>query len=96
LKRENPDAEDALIKSREQFNSLVNNIEGIVWEADAQTFKFTFVSNQAEVLLGYPARQWISEPTFWKDHLHPDDRDWAVAYCVDYTLKKKRTNLSTG
>ena len=89
LKQENPYAENALLRSRDQFNSLVNNLEGIVWEADAQTFKFTFVSNQAEALLGYNTQQWINEPGFWKDHIHPADRDWALAYCMECTRKKK-------
>ena len=36
----------------------MNAIDGIVWEADAQTFQFTFVSPQAERILGYPCSQW--------------------------------------
>ena len=88
MKRIAPDS-DSSLKSHEQFNTLMNNVEGIVWEADAQTFKFSFVSKQAEVLLGYPVQQWINEPTFWKDHIHPDDRDWAVSYCVECTQKKE-------
>jgi PAS domain S-box-containing protein len=52
-----------------------------VWEADAATFQFSFVSDQAERILGYPRERWLSEPTFWKDHIHPDDRDRAVPFC---------------
>jgi hypothetical protein len=29
----------------------------------------------------YPGERWLHEPTFCKDHLHPEDRDWAVELC---------------
>ena len=63
-----------------RFRDLVNSVEGIVWEADATTLQFSFVSDQAERILGYPVERWLSEPTFWRDHLHPDDRETAVPF----------------
>jgi len=78
-------AEVEVRRSQEQYAGLVNTLEGIVWEADADTFQFTFVSPQAERLLGYPVGRWLTEPTFWADHLHPDDRQWAVNFCVQAT-----------
>ena len=73
--------------AQHRFLDLVNSVDGIVWEADAQTFAFSFVSEQAERILGYPIGSWLTEPTFWKDHLHPDDRDWAVDFCVKATAE---------
>ncbi|MBI3045514.1 MAG: PAS domain S-box protein [Betaproteobacteria bacterium] len=78
-------AEQALQQSQQSYESLVASLDSIVWEADAQTYRFLFVSRQAERLLGYPVERWIDEPTFWQDHIHPDDRDWAIAYCVKAT-----------
>jgi PAS domain S-box-containing protein len=60
--------------SRQKFETLVNSIQGVVWEADPKTFAFSFVSEQAERLLGYPRDQWISDPRFWLSHIHPDDQ----------------------
>lgn len=61
----------------------------IVWEGDAQTFQFTFVSPSAEALLGHPAARWTTEPTFWADTvIAPDDRDEAIAYCALATTKR--------
>ena len=40
--------------------------------------EFFFVSNQAQRMLGYPVDHWLRDPNFWKDHIHPDDRDWAA------------------
>ena len=74
-------AEAALRASEERYRQLVGSIEGIVWEADARTTQFRYVSPQAERILGYPIERWLNEATFWADHIHPDDRDWCVQYC---------------
>ena len=82
-------AELSAIEARENYESLVNTVDGIVWEADARTFEFRFVSNKAERLLGYPVDRWTNEPTFWRDHVHADDRAWVVDYCVMATRRKQ-------
>ena len=82
-------AEDLLRQSQQNYSALVNSIDGIVWEADAQTLRFSFVSQQAQRLLGYPVESWLGESTFWKDHIHPDDREWAVDFCVTATREKR-------
>src|SRR5207248_8438394 len=86
-------AEEALHEAHQNYVTLVNSLDGIVWEADAQTFAFSFVSPQAERILGYPLTRWTTEPTFWKDHIHPDDREWASGFCVDSTLAKRPHDL---
>jgi PAS domain S-box-containing protein len=77
------------VAAHQRFRDLVNSVEGIVWEADARTFQFTFVSQQAERVLGYPVDQWLKGPTFWQDHIHPDDRKWAIDYCVSATQQSR-------
>jgi two-component system, cell cycle sensor histidine kinase and response regulator CckA len=78
-------ARDALNLSERKFKDLVQSLNAIVWEADAGSFEFTFVSGQAEAILGYPVEQWLKEPRFWSDHIHPDDREAAVGYCIRST-----------
>lgn len=82
-------AEEALRRSEREYISLVNTVDGIVWEADAQTFRFKFVSDKAERLLGYPTRQWIDEPDFWSTHILKEDRKYAIDYCVSSTAAKE-------
>lgn len=51
----------------------------ILWEAEGPVARqFTFVSDSAAPILGYPVRQWLSEPGFWERHIHPDERDEIV------------------
>jgi PAS domain S-box-containing protein len=77
------------VAAQHLVRDLVNSIEGIVWEADPRTFQFLFVSQQAQRVLGYPVERWLSEPAFWKDHIHPDDREWAAAFCKAATADKR-------
>jgi len=82
---ERAQAQAALRKSEEHLSSLMHSVDGIVWEADAVRFHFTFVSPGAERLLGYPLARWLEEPTFWAEHIHPEDRETAVHLCVSST-----------
>jgi PAS domain-containing protein len=45
--RERSRVESELRESQLKFETLVNSIEGVVWEADPKSFEFTFVSQQA-------------------------------------------------
>jgi PAS domain S-box-containing protein len=62
---------------------LVQSLDAIVWEADGETCprRFTFVSQRAESMLGFPAVRWITEPGVWASAIHPDDRERAIAAC---------------
>jgi len=84
---ERKQAEGMLAATQQRFRDIVNTTDGIVWEADAKTFDFTFVSQQAERLLGYPAADWL-QPGFWASKLHPEDRIWAPEYCLSQTMRQ--------
>jgi len=81
--------EEALSKAELRYRELIETVQAIVWRADAQTFQFTFVSKEAEILLGYPLEKWLTEPDFWKNHIHPEDREWALSFCREATREKK-------
>lgn len=78
--------EEELRKERERFINLVDSVDGVVWETDAETFTFTFVSKQVERLLGYQVDDWYKDG-FWQQHLHPDDRERVLAYSVSCVAK---------
>jgi PAS domain S-box-containing protein len=80
--------------SARRFSDLVHRLEAIVYEADPATGKFTFVSEGARAILGYPAVRWLAEQGFWVSLLHPADRDrvvelrrTAIAAGRDYRLE---------
>jgi two-component system cell cycle sensor histidine kinase/response regulator CckA len=93
LKTKRKQTIEILKQAQQHYEALMNSIDGIVWEADARTFRFAFVSQQAERLLAYPVERWLTEPTFWQDHLHPEDRAWAVEFCVRAAQEKRAHEL---
>jgi PAS domain S-box-containing protein len=87
-KRKYTEAE--LAKSRQKYYSLIQSVNGVVWEYDLQTDRFTFVSNKAEELLGYPISTWYKEPNFWKNHVYAGDVIKAEKY-FDEAIKTQRS-----
>lgn len=87
-------SEIELVKSQDQYRSLVENLNGIVWEANSNNFEFTFISKQAENILGYSINEWTENPNFWEDHLHSDDKEWAVKFFRENAIKNKKFEFS--
>ena len=75
-------AEEALRESKEQFQRLVETTNAIAWEADVETWSFTYISPQVTKLLGYETAEWY-ERDFWVRHLHPEDRQFAIDFCIE-------------
>ena len=78
-------AEITILNSQKRIESLINTIDGIVWECDADTFEFTFISKKVEHILGYTAEEWLASNTFWMDHIYPDDKGSVLQFCTDQT-----------
>jgi PAS domain S-box-containing protein len=72
----------ALRHHEERLQLLLEKTNAIPWETDAKTWKFTYVGPQAVELLGYPRERWL-EKDFWVDHMHLEDRAWAMDYCLN-------------
>ena len=72
---------EALISSsQKRIEDLINTIDGIVWETDADV-NFTFISKKVESILGYTSEEWLSSMDFWTKHIHPDDKEFVLNYC---------------
>ena len=76
---ERKEAEALIEKSQARFKSLIDTIDGIVWEYDLETKSSTFISKKIENLLGYLVEEYSESPEFWEDHIHPEDREFALA-----------------
>ena len=69
-----------------EHQDLVESVQAIIWRS-LPDGRFTYVSREAEAVLGYPLQAWLDSPTFWTDHMHPDDLAWAPAYCAAESSK---------
>lgn len=66
----------------ERARRLMPGRKVMLWEADPLTFAFTYVSEEAQDLLGYPQARW-READFWRAQVvHPDDVGDAVSHCA--------------
>ncbi|MCG9793589.1 PAS domain S-box protein [Flavobacterium algicola] len=73
---------------QQRIESLINTIDGIVWECNSDTFNFTFISQKVEMILGYTSEEWLSTPNFWETHIHPDDKFSTLNYCNEKTRSR--------
>jgi PAS domain S-box-containing protein len=80
--------ERALDERGPRFRRLLETTKAVPWEADARTWRFTYVGPQAIDLLGYPLDEWY-EPGFWASHIHRDDRERTVRYCLESSQRYK-------
>ena len=70
--------ETAFGSTDEQLSNLIEDAGIVVWEADAENFEFTDVSEEAVKLVGYETEEWY-RPDFFASHIHPDDRERVLA-----------------
>ena len=68
-------------ESEKRFQDLVQGLDAIVWEADAASLRFSFVSQRAQTVLGFPTDRWLAEPDFFSTRIHPEDRAKVMATC---------------
>lgn len=80
---ERKNAEKIILTSQQRIESLINTIDGIVWECDAATFEFKFISKKVVNILGYTPEEWLSDKTFWKDHIYHEDKASVIAFCSE-------------
>ena len=97
-------SQEKLRTALDKFESLVNTVNGVVFEADPETFEFAFVSEQASEILGYGPEELQQDPELWASRIHPDDKDETLAKCkaeidsgnsfaVEYRFKRKDGRL---
>src|SRR5262249_61669800 len=60
--------------SEKRLRALAQGLAAIVWEADATSLRFSFVSQRARTVLGFPTERWLEEPDFFTTRIHPEDR----------------------
>ncbi len=72
--------QETLKDSEMKYRKLAESTEAILWEFNIIKNRWTYVAPQVTRILGYLPEEW-TDLQFWIDHLHPEDRDWAVQYC---------------
>jgi PAS domain S-box-containing protein len=83
-------AEQGRGEMEEKYRTLLERTPAIVYTwgvfGGLQTFAELYVSPQIEQVLGFSREEWMANPAFWIDGLHPEDRDRVLAetnHCIE-------------
>lgn len=63
---------DELYDAKERFQSLINSIDCIVWEADVNPVKIKMVNGQTEHVLGRSNSDLLEQMQDWQHWVHPE------------------------
>src|SRR5213078_3735584 len=66
-------------RSESAARELLGSGDAILWHADRGSRTFTFVSDAAERLVGYPAEVWVEAPEYAVGLVYPEDRPALLA-----------------
>lgn len=78
--------EENLRKSKEQYDILVQNLPGVVFQVLANSsgfIKYLYVSSICYEINGYPAEEIINNPQLLNDLVHPLDKDSFRVYVLN-------------
>jgi PAS domain S-box-containing protein len=71
--------EEALKTKEAQLAHIARSVRVVLYEAEpVEPFAARWVSENIELLSGFPARQFLDDPMFWAARLHPQDHDRVV------------------
>jgi len=63
-----------------RYRTLVERLPAITYIAELGAGgPWHYVSPQIETMLGFSPEEWLSDPMNWMNHIHPDDREIALA-----------------
>ena len=69
-------AEEVLQERERRLSFLLNSTPAVIYTCHASgDFGTTFVSDNVQSQLGYPASEFIKDPAFWSNHIHPEDKE---------------------
>ncbi len=74
-------ARQARADSEHRCRVMAELARAILWRANPDTLEITYVSPEAQQIMGFWPERWRSETNFWKNHLHPSDRERVINYC---------------
>ena len=74
---------DAESFARFRFRALVEQLPGGVYTEDFGAVSGSYFSPPIEKISGYSAQEWMSDPNFFSQVLHPDDRERVLRAFAD-------------
>ncbi len=63
-----------LEKTKQRLESILNEINDVVWSVSLPEYKMLFVSPSAVTLYGYPIEDWMNNSNLWEEIIHDNDK----------------------
>jgi PAS domain S-box-containing protein len=68
-------AEQRSLVANERLQYLLDSSSAVIYTAETSgNYAATFVSRNVKQMVGYAADDFVNDPDFWFEHIHPDDR----------------------
>ena len=59
---------------KDKLNDLLNHVPAAIYSAKPSgNYSATYVSENVKKITGYNSKDFIKNPNFWIEHIHPDD-----------------------
>jgi PAS domain S-box-containing protein len=72
---------EELSTTKKQLQHILSSSPAVIYSVDpASDFAATFVSDNVKAQLGYEPKEYIDDPKFWVDRLHPDDAEGMMSW----------------
>lgn len=84
--------QDKIAHSEAQFRELIESTNSITWEYDMVLEKLIYIAPQVTKILGWLPEEWTISG-FWKNNIHPDDRDITISTSYENAAKGKPFTL---
>ena len=76
---ERKEAELRLQETTRFLENLIASSPGVIFRGSGESFHTTYISPNAEAVLGFSAEQFLADRNLWLERTHPDDRDAIAA-----------------
>jgi len=68
-----------LYKTKARLEYLLTSSPAVIFSCESRDkFKTTFMSANIRDILGYEPRNFLGNPSFWEERIHPDDREEVI------------------
>ncbi len=68
-------AEEALARSEEKLQSIMNEVQDVIWSVSLPNYDTLFVSPSVEKLYEVSAEDWLNDNQLWYKVIHPEDKN---------------------
>lgn len=86
--------ENRIRLSNERYEAVAKATSDAIWDFDYQTNKTFIAGTGYRDLFGYPLVNVFSEPGFWEDRIHPEDKERVLKAMDDAKLDKSVSQSS--